>query len=234
LTRSFYFAEKEVTNAQYRRYKPAHSSGNAEGVSLDGDDHPVVNISWEDAARYCNWLSRQQGLPSAYREQGGVMELIRPVTRGYRLPTEVEWAYVARALSGNPPARYPWNGVYPPESLAGNFADARISDTLAAVVPGYNDGYRATAPVGSFAAFPAGFYDLGGNAAEWVGDYYTVYPGGGDTLVKDPVGPLKGEHRVVRGSSWRHGSITELRLSYRDYSNRPRSDLGFRVARYAE
>jgi hypothetical protein len=45
---------------------------------------------------------------------------------------------------------------------------------------------------------------------------------------------VQGEHHVVRGSSWRHGNITELRLSYRDYSREPRSDLGFRVARYAE
>ena len=52
-------------------------------------------------------------------------------------------------------------------------------------------------------------------------------------LVKDPVGPATGQHHVVRVSSWRHGSITELRLSYRDYSRAPRNDLGFRIARYA-
>ena len=116
----------------------------------------------------------------------------------------------------------------------GNFADTQISDTLADVVPGYDDGYRGTAAVGSFAAGPAGFYDLGGNVAEWTNDFYAVYPGEAERLVQDPTGPAAGEHHVVRDSSWRRGNITELRLSYRDYSREPRSDLGFRIARYAE
>ena len=110
----------------------------------------------------------------------------------------------------------------------------KIADTLADTVPGYDDGFRGTAPVGSFPAWPQGFYDLGGNVAEWMHDYYAVYPGEAKQLVTDPSGPASGEHRVVRGSSWRHGNITELRLSYRDYSSKPRYDLGFRVARYAE
>lgn len=75
--------------------------------------------------------------------------------------------------------------------------------------------------------------DLGGNVAEWVHDRYAVYPGVAEQLVTDPTGPETGEHHVVRGASWRFGSITELRLSYRDYSRSARDDLGFRVARYA-
>ena len=86
----------------------------------------------------------------------------------------------------------------------------------------------------SFAARPGGFHDLGGNVAEWMHDYYAVYPGQADRPVKDPSGPVSGDHHVVRGSSWRHGGITELRLSYRDYSRVARPDLGFRVARYAQ
>jgi formylglycine-generating enzyme required for sulfatase activity len=234
LTRPFYFGEKEVTNAEYRAFQPAHTSGSAEGVSLDGPDQPVVNISWDDAARYCNWLSKQQGLPAAYREVDGHMQLIRPVTNGYRLPTEVEWAYVARVLGRREPARYAWEGNFPPLQVVGNFADARISDTLAQTVPNYDDHFRVSAPVGSFAACPPGFYDLAGNVAEWMTDYYNVYPGQAGQLVKDPIGPASGEHHVVRGSSWRHGNITELRLSYRDYSREPRADLGFRLARYVE
>jgi formylglycine-generating enzyme required for sulfatase activity len=88
--------------------------------------------------------------------------------------------------------------------------------------------------VGSFPARPEGFYDLGGNVAEWTNDYYAVYSGEAQRLVTDPTGPDSAEHHVVRDSSWRHGSITELRLSYRDYSRTPRNDLGFRVARFAE
>jgi formylglycine-generating enzyme required for sulfatase activity len=234
LTRPFYFGEKEVTNAEYRAFRPAHRSGSAEGASLDEPRQPVVNVGWDDAARYCNWLSEQEGLPAAYAETGGRMELIRPLTRGYRLPTEVEWAYVARVPGQGEAARYPWQGNYPPTQVVANFADARIGDALAQTVPNYDDRFRVSAPVGSFAAYPPGFYDLAGNVAEWMSDYYSVYPGQSERLVKDPAGPVRGEHHLVRGSSWRHGNITELRLSYRDYSREPRDDLGFRLARYVD
>jgi formylglycine-generating enzyme required for sulfatase activity len=234
LTRPFYLGAREVTNGEYRRYQAAHNSGSAEGVTLDGERQPVVNISWDAAARYCNWLSKEDGMPAAYRESSGKMVPVVPVTSGYRLPTEAEWTYVARKLGRQEMARYPWTGSFPPTGKAGNFADASIADTLANVVPDYNDGYRSTAPVGSFTARPAGFHDLGGNVAEWMHDFYAVYPGMATQLVTDPAGPASGDHHVVRDSSWRQGSIGELRLSYRDYSRAPRSDLGFRVARYAQ
>ncbi|VAW78152.1 hypothetical protein MNBD_GAMMA13-1967 [hydrothermal vent metagenome] len=234
LKRPFYFGEKEVTNAEYRQFRQQHRSGRADGADLDGDQQPVAGISHADAARYCNWLSRKQGLPEAYRLQAGHMQLVRPVNTGYRLPSEAEWAYVARKLGRTDIARYPWSGSYPPTQVIGNFADARISDTLAETISGYDDQYRGSAPVGSFSAFPEGFYDLGGNVAEWMNDYYAVYPGEASQLVQDPFGPDKGKHYVVRGSSWRHGNITELRLSYRDYSRKPRADIGFRLARYAD
>ncbi len=234
LTRAFYLAEKEVTNAEFRRFRAGHDSGSAEGVALNADDQPVVKVSWDDAARYCNWLSDRDGLPAAYREEGGRMKPVQPATTGYRLPSEAEWVYVARLLGNSGAARYPWSGQYPPAQKVGNFADARIADTLADVVPGYDDGHRGSAPVGSFAPRPRGFYDLGGNVAEWTNDFYALYPGEAQRLVSDPTGPASGEHHVVRDSSWRHGSITELRLSYRDYSRSPRNDLGFRIARYAE
>jgi formylglycine-generating enzyme required for sulfatase activity len=223
-----------VSNAGYRQFRPAHSSGSAEGVSLNTDSQPVVNVSWDDAARYCNWLSSRDGLPPAYTETNGRLQAVRPMSTGYRLPSEAEWAYVARKYTQSSEQRYPWSGSFPPTVVVGNFADASIADTLANTVPDYNDGHRVAAPVGSFAARPKGFHDLGGNVAEWMHDYYAVYPGEADKLVTDPLGPVSGEHHVVRDSSWRQGTITELRLSYRDYSRVARPDLGFRVARYAE
>ncbi|MGB5468392.1 MAG: PEGA domain-containing protein, partial [Sedimenticolaceae bacterium] len=234
LTRPFYLASTEVTNAEFRKFRSAHSSGFAEGVSLNGDRQPVVNVSWEDAARYCNWLSSRAGLPPAYAEVNGRLQPVQPLSTGYRLPSEAEWSYVARRHGRPSEQRYPWDGDFPPATVVANFADASIADTLANTVPNYNDNYRVSAPVGSFAARPAGFHDLGGNVAEWVHDYYAVYPGESERLVADPLGPNAGEHHVVRDSSWRQGSIVELRLSYRDYSRAARPDLGFRVARYAE
>ncbi len=233
LTRPYYLGVNEVTNGEFRRFEPAHDSGTGEGAGLNDDAQPVVGVSWEQAARYCNWLSGKDSLPPAYAETGGKLVPVVPATTGYRLPTEVEWVYTARVYGREIPARYPWPGDYPPKTVAGNFADARLADTLANVVPGYDDGYRGTAPVGSFAVNPAGFHDLGGNVAEWTNDYYTVYPGESGRLVKDPAGPATGDHHVVRDSSWRQGSISELRLSYRDYSRGPRNDLGFRIARSA-
>jgi len=209
-----------------------------DSVALNGKDLPVVNVSWDDAARYCNWLSKQQGLVEAYREEDGHMLAVSPMTSGYRLPTEAEWAWVARRFSFETSQRYPWNGNFPPAKKSGNYADAQISDTLTDVVPNYDDSFRGAAPVGSFSAWPessyGGFYDLGGNVSEWIHDYYAVYPGEATRLVSDPMGPSTGNHHVVRGASWRDGNITELRLSYRDYSNKPHYDLGFRIARYAE
>ena len=70
--------------------------------------------------------------------------------------------------------------------------------------------------------------------AEWTQDFYAVYPGAANVVVTNPTGPATGRHHVVRGSSWRHAGISELRLSYRDYSEKARNDLGFRIARYAE
>ncbi|MCP4011137.1 MAG: SUMF1/EgtB/PvdO family nonheme iron enzyme, partial [Proteobacteria bacterium] len=234
LRRPFYFAGKEITNHEYRLFKPAHRSGSQDGANLDGEHQPVVSISWDDVARYCNWLSRKQGLPESYGEQNGKMLAVQPLTTGYRLPTEAEWAWVARRHLQATEQRYPWAGSYPPQKADGNYADARIADTLADVVPDYDDGYRGSASVGSFPARPEGIYDLGGNVAEWMHDYYALYPGEAGKLVIDPSGPGTATHHVVRGASWRHGNITELRLSYRDYSNKPRYDLGFRIARYAE
>lgn len=234
MTRPFYLGVQEVSNAQFRLYRAAHDSGQVDGAALDGDDQPVVNVAWGDAAGFCNWLSAQAGLPLAYQENAGKLTLKMPPNTGYRLPTEAEWAYAARAYQRSQSVRYAWSGSYPPTTQAGNYADARIADTLADVVPGYDDGYRGTAPPGSYPASPTGWYDLSGNVAEWINDHYTVYPTASETGVTDPLGPPSGQHHVVRGSSWRHGNITELRLSFRDYSSKPRSDLGFRIARYAE
>ena len=237
LTRSFYIGEKEVTNAEFRRFDAQHDSGSERGVDLSGPDMPVVSVSWDDAARYMNWLSQQDGLSPVYVEKNGIMVAKLPIADGYRLPTEAEWVYAARyeggRLSQDQALKYPWGVGLPPPPNSGNYADRTAAAQLPLTISGYSDGALFAAPVGNYAPNKTGLYDLGGNVAEWCHDYYDVYTGNDNRVLTDPTGPATGKFHVVRGSSWRHGSVTELRLSYRDYALKPRNDLGLRVARYA-
>jgi formylglycine-generating enzyme required for sulfatase activity len=101
-------------------------------------------------------------------------------------------------------------------------------------LPNYQDGYAATAPVGSFRANAFGVFNLGGNVSEWVQDFYAFTPSAPGIIEKDPTGPTTGDYHVIRGASWMDNTVTELRLSYRDYADSARPDVGFRIARNAE
>ena len=173
----------------------------------------------------------------AYREVGKRMVAKMPLTSGYRLPTEAEWVYAARYIAGLRPAsdplKFPWGASMPPPKRSGNYADEMAASIVPISIKGYSDGFRKSSPVATFSANAYGVYDLGGNAAEWINDFYDTSIGS-RRLKKDPAGPDSGRFHVIRGSSWRHGSITELRLSYRDYSDEKRNDLGFRIARYVQ
>jgi formylglycine-generating enzyme required for sulfatase activity len=116
---------------------------------------------------------------------------------------------------------------------SGNYGDRKGQPLLQTYLEYLDDGHATTAPVGSFAPNPLGFHDLGGNVSEWTSDLYTVQPATTAAAV-DPVAGGPGAVRVIRGSSWRHATVTELRAAYRDYGDRRRDDLGFRIARYAE
>jgi formylglycine-generating enzyme required for sulfatase activity len=232
LERRFYVGLREVTNAEYRQFRPEHRSGFVLQSTLDTDRQPVVNVSWQDAAAYCNWLSAQDGLTAAYETKGGKLVPVTPATNGYRLPTEAEWEWIARGAGGGM-RKYPWGDALPVPPGAGNYADRAAQALVPMTIPDYDDGFAATAPVGSFAAGPSGFFDLGGNVAEWTHDLYTVQPPATAVAV-DPAAAGDGALRVIRGSSWKSSAVTELRLAYRDYGDGKRNDLGFRIARYAQ
>ncbi len=234
LERPFYIAVTEVSNGDFREFMPEHSSGRAGTESLDYDHHPVVRVRWEDAALYCNWLSARESLPAAYETRGGRVVPVRPATTGYRLPTEAEWAFVARHREGGDPKRYPWGDSLPIPAGAENYGDASAQRLLSAALPGYDDSYPVTAPVDSFARDERGLHHLGGNVSEWVQDYYSVYASGSAAPEVDPLGPQTGSDHVIRGASWMDTVVGELRLSFRDRDSGSRADVGFRIARYAE
>ena len=233
LTRSFYMATREVSNREFRQFEAKHRSGRAGRSSLENDHHPVVNVSWEDAARYCNWLSEKASLEPAYAFRNGKLQGVDPLSNGYRLPTEAEWAWAAR-FAGGGGLKYPWGGALPVSPGSGNYADLSAVGNLDATLSDYQDGFPATAPIDSFGPNAVGLKNMGGNVAEWTHDYYAIAPSNSGPPIPDPLGPESGDYHVIRGSSWMHSTVTELRLSFRDYGNKARPDVGFRIARYAE
>ncbi len=148
--------------------------------------HPVIGISWEDAESYVAWLSRKTG-------------------KKYRLPSEAEWEYAARAGSAT---AYPWGASY---------VSGRVST-------------GETRPVGSYPPNSYGLYDMIGNAAEWVEDCYASNYNGAPT---DSRAWLDGDcsRRVIRGGYYK-SNPTDLRTSNRgriDRANRA-AYMGFRTA----
>jgi formylglycine-generating enzyme required for sulfatase activity len=232
LERRFYVSPREITNAEFKQFRPEHRSGFIGQQTLELERQPVVNVSWQDAAAYANWLSAQEGLPPAYVTEGGRLVPAVPATTGYRLPTEAEWEWIARSTGGGL-RKYPWGDALPVPAGAGNFADRTAQPLVPLVLADLDDGYPASAPAGSFAANALGFFDLGGNVAEWTQDLYTVQPPA-SAAAADPAALGAGNVHVIRGSSWKHSAVTELRLAYRDYGDGKRNDLGFRIARYAQ
>ena len=232
LKRAFYLGAKEVTNGEFRRFLANHQSPPVNNASLDDDSQPVVDVDWQMAALYCNWLSRRDGLPPFYQIKFGEVLGVNPAASGYRLPTEAEWEWAARVPPVGAATVFAWGDRYPPQGRSGNYADESAPPLVKGALRGFRDGYAVSAPVGSFSPNLRGLYDLGGNVAEWVNDYYDAAPPAIATV--DPLGPPSGTRHVIKGASWAQGSATELRLSYRAAGQRGRNDVGFRLARYAQ
>ncbi len=172
---------------------------------------PVEQVSWGEAAAFCNALSVREDLVPAYSG-----EALVPDACGYRLPTEAEWEHACRADTITP---Y-WSGDTPYWwTKAGPVAVAWFNS---------NSG-RCSHPVREKPANPWGLYDMHGNVWEWCHDWYGVYPSDEAT---DPAGPAEGSRRVIRGGSFRVmfpycRSMSRLGRPPNDRTE----DRGFRVAR---
>ncbi len=239
LSRAFYMAETEVTNAQFNAFKSGHVSGIAWNKTLDLDRQAVSSVSWEDAVEFCNWLSQRESLPLAYERRDGRWRLVMPYNHGYRLPTEAEWEYAARYVDGRHWNRYDWGDAAPPPAGADNLAGQEYTPSSSgpdahdvSTLPGYRDDYVVIAPVGSLGRTATGLADMGGNVSEWTHDVYVSLPD--SAAVTDPRGPdVVGPH-AVRGANWRTAVMAELRLAWRDRAAGPSQTIGFRVVRSVE
>ncbi len=207
IDKPFAIGQYEVTNAEYRRFRPDKDSGRDSGLSLNGDDQPVVRVSWNDAVAYAKWLSEQTG-------------------KNYRLPTEAEWEYVARA--GTTGRRY-W-GVNPGQACVhANFYDQTAKSALNFGWTRHEcyDGYVVTSPVGQFKPNAFELYDMLGNVWEWTcSEYDENYSGGEKRCV------FSGDAlRSLRGGSWTN-SPWNVRSAKRDWKEPSESfsTVGFRLA----
>jgi formylglycine-generating enzyme required for sulfatase activity len=216
LSKAFYIQSTEVSQQQYEDVMGENPS------YFKGGDLPVENVSWAQAAAFCYELSRREG-------------------RRFRLPTEAEWEYAARAGKPGPVAgtgKLEEMARYADNSGKANLDSAKLWDTSP------NDYFQRlaangcrTRAVGTGTPNDWGLHDMQGNVTEWVGDWYSKAYFTTDAARVDPRGPAKSDRgsRVMRGGSW-GSDPRNCRVAARDY-NVPKSasaSRGFRIAMDAE
>ena len=223
ITKHFFISKNLITESQFKKFKKSTSASNL----------PVNNVSWIDAAKFCNWLSRKEGLDQFYIIKGDRLIYFNTKSNGYRLPTEAEWEYAAK--SNNPTQGeliYAWGSDRQIRKLVGNIADQTTEGVLANFVPDYDDGYLERSPVGSFRSNQNGLNDITGNLSEWVNDFYSIEIIDPSEIFTDYIGPTVGTTHVIKGSNHYSSTPLQLGLSYRTYGNAENELVGFRIARW--
>ncbi len=210
----FYMGKYHVTQKEYAELMGRNPS------EFKRENAPVENVTWYDAVEYCNALSVKEGFTPAYALNGRAVTWNKSAN-GYRLPTEAEWEYAARAGTVTPfytgenitVKQANWYGTYPYKD--GESGEAR----------------QRTLDAGSFAPNPWGLYDMSGNVWEWCWDWYGQYDAQAQI---NPSGPEEGVYKVHRGGGWNDFG-RHLRLAYRAAFTPVNRmyNIGFRVVRSA-
>ena len=223
---AFWVDPCEVRQSNYERVMGVNPS------HFKGSDLPVENVTWYDAVAYCNALSAEAGLIPVYTVEGDTVIWDRSAN-GYRLLTEAEWEYAARAgtqtifYNGNQvhSDQYNFEASYP-YLIEENYVHHRDSTVV-------TSRYRGrTINVDELASNAFGLYNMLGNVSEWCFDYYGDYD---LENTDDPAGAVSGHLRINRGGSYIDFG-KHLRIAYRSATNPidPDQNLGFRVCRNVE
>jgi len=197
LTKGFYMQTTEVTQGQWK----AVMGSNPSYFKNCGDNCPVEEVSWKDIQQFIRKLNQ--------RESSGT----------YRLPTEAEWEYAARAGTDTP--------FFFGRCLSTDQANYDGNNPLSGCSKG--EYRKRTISVASFRTNSWGLYDMHGNVWEWCQDWFGEYP---SSSVTNPTGPSGGSRRVVRGGSWlNHARVCRSADRYSDAPGRRYAELGFRLLR---
>jgi formylglycine-generating enzyme required for sulfatase activity len=222
---AFELARYELTFEEYDLYCDSTGVEKPDDEGWGRGRRPVINVSWYDAVKYCNWLSEKHGYVSVYAGIDEEEVTANRFANGYRLPTEAEWEYATQ--SGGKKHRF-GNGRDTLRSSGANF-DARSN--LAQEYSKLGVFRGESLPVGSFESNQLDLADMSGNVFEWCWDWYdsNYYEKSGSN---NPSGADTGSIRVIRGGSWNF-SPADCRATFRDHFS-PASHLnyvGFRLAR---